>query len=190
VPDPYNPKPHTLIDTIREKWLFRLSTAIETGAATTLAYGNFKVNPKTGKNDVVGGMGGVALMGGLTTRLFAEFGTRVLNRQELYDDLVDCFARVLPENLQQAVADTAAKLHKHYDKKSPGVAQIYERLATQLYHDYAIAVLPEEASTRTAAAPVIEANAVKRFADRSREHFNHTQRTIANANRALLQPAL
>jgi hypothetical protein len=187
VPDPYNPKPHTMLDALREKFLFRLSTTIETGAAATLAYGGLKADPKSGKRDLIGGLGGAVLAGGLTSRFFADFGTRVLDREELRAHLTDCLARIPTDKLSQAVADTAAGLHERYGKKSPGFGVIYNNLTTALYRYHAIAVSPEivtkpvlEVVTEKQAA--VNASGAPSFTKNIQSNINHTERALTAAS--------
>jgi hypothetical protein len=194
VPDPYNPKPHTMLDTIREKVLFRLSTIIETGAASTLAYGGFKKDLKTGKRDFIGGLGGTVLAGGLTTRFFADFGTRVLDREELRAHLTDCLARIPANKLSQAVADTAAVLHERYGNKSPGFALIYNNLIVALYRYHGIAVSPEvvtypihEVATEKLAVVNVETQS---FTKNIRANTSHAERALAAAAPPSLSTAI
>lgn len=155
VPDPYNPAPHTALDTVREKYLFRLSSLIETGAATTLAIGNFKAD-KNGKRDFIGAAGGVSLMAGLTTRLFAKFGSREVDMDELYAHATDILAMEPPAQLPQLLADAAAAIKEHFkDKATLEYGDIYVRMMNDLYHYHHIALdnLGTEPDERLAKMP-------------------------------------
>ncbi|HEU5047236.1 MAG TPA: hypothetical protein VFT64_05260 [Rickettsiales bacterium] len=129
VPDPYNPHPSTALDRFREKYVFRLSSLIETGAAGTLAVGNFKKD-KNGKRDYIGGLAGAVLMGGLISRLFAPFGEKELDKEEIFAYASDMLARVPPQNIPQAIADTAAFLS---DNMKTDYGKVYTHLMTDLY---------------------------------------------------------
>lgn len=156
VPDPYNPVPSTGMDKIREKYLFQASSLIETGAAGVLAVGNAKVkNPSKHQisraaarglpapapaRDLIGAAGGATLMAGLTTRLFAKFGTREVDMDELYAHTTDVLAQASPEQLPQMLADCAASIKDHFKEKAPEYGAIYLKLMTDLYRYHRIAL--------------------------------------------------
>ena len=50
IPDPYDPKPHTTLDTIREKFLFKISTTFEILGAGTLMVTAFKPGKASAEN--------------------------------------------------------------------------------------------------------------------------------------------
>ncbi len=141
VPDPYNPaEKHTALDTVREKYLFRLSSLVEAGAAGTLAVGNFKAD-KNGKRDsYIGAAAGVSLTTGLLTRLFADFGTREVDMEELYAHSTDALAVVPPDKLPQLLAEAAAGIKDHFKEKSMDYGEIYTKMMTDLYRYHHIAL--------------------------------------------------
>lgn len=135
VPDPYNPKPETMVSRIREKYVFRTATAIETVAAGTLAEGNRR------KDKPMGAIGGTLFMGAFATRFLAPFGNREVNTEEVFAYTSDLLAEVPHEKLPQMVAASAAQLAKDlsgYPNQTFG--SIYTRLTSDLYRYHNIAV--------------------------------------------------
>ncbi len=164
VPDPFDPKPHTWVDTMREKVLFRISSATEAVAAATIAYDRYRTRriilpqwkifgSKAGTvtRDWFGVTGGVLFMGGLVIRIFAPFGSKVMNMEELNAHITDGLARVPREKLPQLIIETAASIKEHFKDKVPEMSQIYTQLATDLYRYHHIS-LPEGAAKTALAA--------------------------------------
>jgi hypothetical protein len=141
VPDPYNPEPPSTLDTIREKLLFKVSSAIEASAAATLAHGSMK------KGDTVGALGGASLVGGLSTRFFAKFGTRHVDMDEIYAHVAEGLAKVAPSKLPAAMADAATFLQEHFKDKKLQFGNAYTQLRTDLYRYHDIAVFPQAKPT-------------------------------------------
>lgn len=133
-PDPFDPKPDTAFDTFREKYAFRISSAIETAAASTLAIGSIR------KKDVIGGLGGASLVAGLTSRFFAPFGIKEVNMKELYAHTVDSLAVMPQDKIPGLLAKTAALLKDHFKEKPITYGQIYTDLRNKLYNENGIAV--------------------------------------------------
>ncbi len=134
-PDPYDPKPKSVLDRIREKYFFRASSLIEMSAAGTLAYGNLK------KDKPLGALGGGIFMGGFVTRLLAPFGSKQLDTEEVFAYTHDFLARMPHEKLPQLVAESAALLNKDIgDERKLTFGNIYTRLTTDLYRYHNIAL--------------------------------------------------
>lgn len=150
VPDPYdNTHKHSTIDTIREKYLFKLSSATEAVAAGLLAYNGLTQKKILSKGKLVrdwpGGIGGMLFMSGLVIRMFAPFGTKELNMRELNAHITDSIAQVPIDKIPQATADTAAFLTEHFkDKKfrnqNVEFGKTYTELAADLYRYHNIAL--------------------------------------------------
>lgn len=134
-PDPYNPKPPTLIDKIREKVTFRLSSLIEGYAAYRMMVDRhdnqtIKVGRYEGR-DWFGVIGNLVFIGGYAARWFASYGSREVNMKELTAHLSDSLAKLPREKLPELVAQTAIDL-KHHFKDKAELSQIYLGLANDL----------------------------------------------------------
>lgn len=158
VPDPYNPKPHTWVDTVREKVTFRLSTATEFVAACIIAADRFtkrrikmpdwKILPQklrgSVQRDYVGGVGGALFAAAFIIRFFAKFGVKEMNMDDLNAHITEGLSRVPRDKLPQALADTAAFIEAHFDKehkdKAQGFGYIFTHLANDLYRYHNIAL--------------------------------------------------
>ena len=167
VPDPYHPKEPDLIDNFRENACFKLSSAIEAGAALALAYEGLKTSPDGKpkidfkkhapylpeamtseaftKRDWFGGIGGLLFTSGLLIRYTAPYGTRAADLDDINAHITEGLSRVAPEKLPQLVADTAAYLKTHFkDTSNLEYGKIYNQLVHDLYRYHRIA-LPEYA---------------------------------------------
>lgn len=140
VPDPYDPKPLTSWDSIREKALFKTSTVIEAGADSIMLYDRLK-NKKINLGgaqypDYIGAAGSGIFIGAYGFRWFAPFGVKEMNLEELDAHIADGLAKVPPEKLPQLLADTTAYLTDHFKDKGLGFASIYQQLSDDLarYH--------------------------------------------------------
>lgn len=172
-PDPYNPKPHTMIDDIREKYLFRASTVIEAGAAATIAYDRFshrKIRipnrsfiPKSLRGstqpDFIGGIGGLLFVAAFAARYFAKFGVRALDMEELEAHISDSIARTQPEKLPQLMAETAATVKENLKDTDISYGEIFTQMMSDLYRYHHIALdnlgtEPEERRAGTDKKPV------------------------------------
>ncbi|MFM9890243.1 MAG: hypothetical protein ACKVOE_06340 [Rickettsiales bacterium] len=162
VPDPYDPKPHSTLDKIRENILFKVSTGIETGAAAALAYNGLKPgekkipeNPdgvrlftnnrsysswlpsfmKSKKfitRDWFGAVGGGLFTAGLAIRFAAPFGKREVNLKELYAHMAQGLAQVPADKRPQLVAESAAAIKAQFTDQSIEFGTIYAALAAEL----------------------------------------------------------
>src|SRR5262249_31361674 len=123
--DPYDPKPKTWLDTIREKFTFRTGGAIEALAFATYAADSF-TNPdrrivfkRGGKDyaDFIGGLGSILFSIRYMVRHWAKFGVKDVNMEELHAHVTDSLAKMPPEKLPQLLADTAAEMTDHFKDK-------------------------------------------------------------------------
>lgn len=168
VPDPYDPKPHSTLDYIRENVLFKMSTAIETGAAATLALNGLKPGKQTPANpegvrlytrnrnywvpeifkhhqfvtrDWFGALGGGLFTGGLLIRFAAPFGKREVNLKELYAHVAQGLAQVPAEQLPQLVADSATAIKAQFPDRALEFGAIYAGLVQELQRYQHITIL-------------------------------------------------
>ena len=149
VKDPYAPKEHTWVDTLRENILFKAGSLIEASAGATIAYnalnknkinlekfgGSAKVMP-----DYAGFVGGIIFATGYLIRLGADFGVRELNMKELQAHVSDSLAKVKPEQMPQLLADSAASLKDHFKGKPLAFGQLYTQMLTDLYQHHHVAL--------------------------------------------------
>lgn len=150
VPDPYEDKPHTLLDTIREKVVFKVGGLIESAAGAFIAVNAFK-NRKVGRPndntpdikphiDYLSGVGGMLFAGGYIVRMWAPFGEKQVNMAEVYAHATDTLAKTPPEQLPQLMADTAATLKEHFKDKPVSYGEIFTKMMTDLYRYQHIAL--------------------------------------------------
>lgn len=130
IPDPYNPKPATVTDTIREKFSFLAGGLIEITSFSALAYSCFF---KTKENnyqgglklrgklypDFIGGIGASLFVLAYIVRCWAKYGERKVNMPELYAHASDMLAETPPEKVPQLLANTAASLAEHFENGKP-----------------------------------------------------------------------
>lgn len=179
IPDPYDPKPHTTVDTVREKVVFPTSSVIEAGAAGYLAYdrlfkrkiGYTKIanavepmvsyftkntpawlakmkNPEFKTRDWFGGVGGALFTAGLAIRVFAPFGHKEVDLNELNAHMVDGLAHVPPDKVPNLIADYSAFLTEHFKGKVQ-FGEVYKEIADGLYRYHQIALPTERDSSPT-----------------------------------------
>ncbi len=173
VPDPYDPKPPSTLDTIREKVLFKVSTVIETLAAGTLAVNGLKLGKVTEANpegarlfthersysgmlpgfmkhekfitrDWFGAAGGALFTGGLAIRFAAPFGSREVNMKELYAHVAQGLAQVPEAKLSELLADSATAIQSRLSDRSLAFGDVYASLVQELEHYHHIRVLSKE----------------------------------------------
>lgn len=149
IPDPYEPKEHTIVDSFREKVSFRLSSMIESCAGATIAYDRL-MSPDRKikfpdstlvpshlrgaiKQDYFGGVGGLLFSSAYITRFFAPLGTKDLNVEEIKAHVSDSLANLPPEQIPQLLADCAATIKEHSGDKPIEFGQIYTQILTDLY---------------------------------------------------------
>lgn len=174
VPDPYHPKSPDAIDSFREDVCFKLSSAVEAGAALALAYeglsvakdGKPKIDFKQHKSyvpdfmnsesftrrDWFGGIGGLLFTSGLLIRFTAPYGTRQADLEDINAHVTEGLSRVPAEKLPQLVADTAAYLKTHFKDSNLDYGKIYNQLVHDLYRYHHIA-MPERIMPPSAVQP-------------------------------------
>lgn len=134
--DPFNPKKHTVLDTIREKVTFPLSSVIEGAAAAWMAYDRFAKQKVMlfGKErpDYFGGVGNLVFVGGYVIRFFAPYGSREVNMPELTAHISDSLAKMPREQLPQLVMESAKDLKQHFKNKPLEVSDFYTMIAVDL----------------------------------------------------------
>lgn len=161
IPDPYNPKPATWLDHIREKISFLAGGLIEITSFSALAYDCF-FNTKGKKNgfviqgkpqrDWLGGIGASMFVSGYIVRLWAKFGERHVDMKELFAHTSDTLAHVSPEKLPQLMANSAASLAEHFEKGGgPLFASIYSGLVDDMSRHHATVM---KAGAAAAQSPV------------------------------------
>jgi len=137
VKDPYDPKPHTWVDTLREDVLFKAGSLIEAGSGTAIAINGFTKSKIDlgGKQmpDYAGGVGGLMFATGYLVRYFAKFGEKQMNMDELQAHVTDSLAKVPPEQLPQLIAECAATLKEHFKDKPLDYGKLYTQMMTDLY---------------------------------------------------------
>lgn len=174
-PDPYNPKPHSLLDNLREKVFFRAGSVIEGGAAALLSWDRLSKSPSgkpkiavKGKlvpsameaewqRDWFGGIGGLLFTTGFAIRLGAPFGVREVNMEELRAHITEGLSRVPKEKLPQLVADVAAFMKTHFGEQAPDYGTIFTQLSGELdrYHHVALPMGGEKVSQAAAASTLV-----------------------------------
>lgn len=147
IPDPYNPKPASWLDELREKYTFLAGGLIEVTSFSALAYdcffhssGEKNNNWKRGllingkqHRDWLGGIGATMFVLGYIVRSFAKFGEREVNMKELYAHASDTLAQTAPDKVPQLIANTAAGLTEHFEgQKQAHFASIYTNLINDL----------------------------------------------------------
>ncbi|MGE0754297.1 MAG: hypothetical protein AB7L92_03960 [Alphaproteobacteria bacterium] len=144
--DPFNPKPSSALDRIREKFTFRIGGWIETGAFATLAADGFahkKISfTKGGKQyaDFLSGIGGSLFTIRYAMRHWAPFGVRDMNMPELYAHVTDGLAQLPPDKLPQLLADTAADITNQFKDKHLKYGEVFSQLLLDLYRYHHIAL--------------------------------------------------
>ena len=162
--DPYNPKPHTFLDTIREKVTFPLGGLIEAAAFGGYSYDRF-ANHRIyfqGKSyrDYLGGIGSAMFVAAYLIRAgWAKFSEKNVDMDALYAHVSDSLAVVPPEKLPQLMADTAASIKAHFKDKPMEFGTVFTRLMTDAYryHHIALQNAPESPISEegtSVAAPV------------------------------------
>jgi hypothetical protein len=148
IPDPYNPKPETWIDHIRERWSFLAGGMIEVTSFSALAYSCFFKTSHNNYNqgievfgrrypDILGGIGATLFVLGYIARSWAKFGERKVDMNELYAHASDTLAATPPEKLPELLANTSASLSEHFDRSDElPFSIIYSNLLSDLtrYH--------------------------------------------------------
>jgi len=153
VPDPYSDKPHTALDTFREKYLFKYAGLIEAASGyTTMGRrwnGTIGIKNKTGSYSVMPDwpqrIGGFLFGSGYVVRYFAKFGQRNLDMEEVYAHAEDTMAKTPPEKLPQLLANTAATIAADTKLNPAGTqnasfGEIFTKMMSDLYRYHHIAL--------------------------------------------------
>ena len=145
-PDPYNPEPKSVIDNIRENYLFKASTLSEMMGASYLALDRFE-NPNRkiilgGKEyqDYVGGVGGLLFATAFAMRMSAPYGVKQVDMEEVYAHATDTLAKTPAEKLPQLMAETAATLKEHFKEKDLAFGEIFTKLMSDMYRYHHVAL--------------------------------------------------
>ena len=148
IEDPYNPKPHSWLDTFREKYSFLLGGLIEVTSFSALAYDNFtNTNPSNpaqrnrgilfrGKvyRDWLGGIGASMFVLGYVVRSWAKYGQRHVDMDELRAHVSDTIATLPSDQIPDQVAASASRIATHFkDQSGMEFATIYAALAEDLH---------------------------------------------------------
>jgi hypothetical protein len=164
IPDPYDTKPCSWFDNIREKYTFVTGGLIEAGAFSVLAYDCLVRTAKDDKTmqtrgidwsklkipgvkgvtrDWLGGIGAAMFVTGYIVRSWAKYGERHVDMEELYAHVSDTLAKLPPEKLPQLLADTAADIKTHFkDDPKLDFGTIYTELTNDLKRYHHIDVAP------------------------------------------------
>jgi len=132
---------------------------LECSGSSYLAADRFR-NPKRrivlgGKEyqDFLGGIGGMLFSTAFAMRLFAPYGVKEVNMEEVYAHATDTLAKTPPEKLPQLMADTTATLKEHFKDKDIAFSEIFIRMMSDMYRYHHIALdnlgnEPEERLTK------------------------------------------
>lgn len=151
VPDPYDDKPKTTLDTIREDYLFKIGGLIEAVAGGSVGYNAFKTKriglsdsdkPHIDKTyrDWLGTVGGSLFAGGYVVRYWAPFGSKHLDTEEVFAHATDTLAKTPPEKLPQLMAESAATIKNHLSDKPIEFGEVFTKMMTDLYRYHHIAL--------------------------------------------------
>lgn len=166
IPDPYNPKPETWIDHIRERWSFLAGGLIEVTSFSALAYSCFFKTSHNNYNqgievfgrrypDILGGVGATLFVLGYIVRSWAKFGERKVDMNELYAHASDTLAATPPEKLPELLANTSASLSEHFDHSDDlSFSIIYSNLLSDLTRYHAAVIRPARATKTTEPPPL------------------------------------
>jgi hypothetical protein len=171
-PDPFNPKPPSLLDKFREKITFPLSSIIEGGAAALMMRDRYK-NQKVmfrGKEyrDWPGVIGNLVFIGGYVIRLFASYGSLEVNMKELNAHISDGLAKLPREKISEALAQVALDLKHHFGAKAPEISKLYADILMDLKHHHHIDLM----ATPEIASPVQKSKPT---------HATHLERVVASS---------
>ncbi|MBV8939128.1 MAG: hypothetical protein JO089_04750 [Alphaproteobacteria bacterium] len=145
--DPYNPKPNTALDDLREK-LFKWGAYTEGAGYAMLAYNGFAQRQITmnGKTypDFLRGTAGLIFVSAYVAQSLAKLGIKQVDMDEVVAHTADALAQMPPDKIPQLTADTAAMLTEHFQDRTLHYGDIYTRLSADLqrYHAIAIDALP------------------------------------------------
>lgn len=146
-PDPNNPKPNNWFDNLREKYLFKASSAVEFSATSVLLYDRYKkkalvINGKV-QPEYFGLLGNSVFDAGYMIRWFAPFGKKVVDMNKVNAYITDGLARIPEDKRADAAATIALKLKEQMGDAAPPLAQLH----THIVQDSAklsAAITPQE----------------------------------------------
>lgn len=180
VPDPYDPKPHGIIDHLREQYAFRAGGWIETLAFGTMAYDAFSdtnrklvLNGKEYK-DYLGGIGASLFTLRYMVRHWAKFGEKNVDMEELYAHVTDGLSKVSGDKLPQVIADVSAEIAEHFHDKKLDYGTVYTQLMTDLYRYHHIALDNLETKTPERAEKFKKKAEKNGFASEHKPHATYT----------------
>lgn len=151
VPDPYDDKPKTTWDTLREEYLFKVGGLVEAVAGGTVGYNAFakkKIGFSNGKTpdiknvraDYLGGVGGTLFATGYIVRYWAKYGTKHLDTEEVFAHATDTLAKTPPEKLPQLMADSSATIMEHLKDTKVEYGEVFTKMMTDMYRYHHIAL--------------------------------------------------
>ena len=185
--DPYNPTPPSTLEKIREKFVFRTSSVIESGAASALAVGSFTGDfgkKKPDQSDFVSGVGGSIFAGALVSRIFAPFGKKTLNVNETFAYTTDLLAKMPQDKLPQLMADSAVLLSENFATPDLDFGKVYARLMNDLYlyNNISISIEPaaKQATPANTAEPAPETATRKTSEDKEKQGFSNPSTKLLN----------
>jgi hypothetical protein len=136
IPDAYEKKKHTMLDTLREDYVFQVGSITEAIAGGLVALNAYKSKIDLGGGPVrdwAGTIGGGLFSTGYLIRLGAKFGEKQMNMKELQAHVTDNLAKVTPAQLPQLLAESAAALKDHFKDKNLDYGQLYTQMMSDLY---------------------------------------------------------
>jgi hypothetical protein len=142
VADPYEKKKHTMLDTVREDYVFQIGSLTEAVAGSIVALNAYNSKIEVGGKavrDWAGTIGGGLFSTGYLIRLGAKFGEKQMNMKELQAHVTDNLAKVTPAQLPQLLAESAAAIKDHFKDKPLEFGQVYTQMMSDLYRYHHIA---------------------------------------------------
>lgn len=156
-PDPYNPKPPTMLDRFREKVTFPLSSIIEGSSAVWMATDRYKRQKIMigGKPvpDYYGTAGNAVFVGGYGMRLMATYGTREVDMAELNAHITEALAKAPREKLPAMLSSAAMMLQQHFAAKNIPLSTYYTDLLRDLAEHHHITLPPSSVSLAQQSSP-------------------------------------
>ena len=143
-PDPYDPKPKTWMDKIREKYIFNIGGNIEAVAFGIMAYEG-ATNPQNKilwrekpVQNYLSAFGAAMFSTRYVIRNWAKYGEKEFDMEELRAHVTDSLAIMPHGKLPQLIGDTAADLTDHFKDKKLRFGEVYMGLRGEMqrYHSY------------------------------------------------------
>ena len=164
VRDPYDDAPHSWVDRFREDWLFKSGSVIESAAGVAIATQAFKdkriaLGASDGvlkpRRDWLGVVGGSLFAIAYIARLFATFGMKDINVNEIIAHTSDTLAKTSVEQLPQLTADAAATLTEHFADKKMSYGQVYSLLRNDMLQFHPTLMQPTKSQENLTLPPLI-----------------------------------